>query len=75
MTAIRVQLSQIQTDIEWIKLNIKDNLKNWKKENVSYPKISKENRCELKALYFKDVLDLKKLTEYNYKEWTDFNSQ
>jgi len=23
MTAIRVQLSQIQTDIEWIKLNIK----------------------------------------------------
>ena len=61
--------------INWIKLNIKDNLKNWKKENVSYPKISKENRCELKALYFKDVSDLKKLTEYNYKEWTDFNSQ
>ena len=61
--------------INWIKLNIKDNLKNWKKENVSYPKISKENRSELKALYFKDVSDLKKLTEYNYKEWTDFNSQ
>ena len=61
--------------INWIKLNIKDSLKNWKKENVSYPKISKENRCELKALYFKDVSDLKKLTEYNYKEWTDFNSQ
>lgn len=61
--------------INWIKLNIKDSLKNWKKENVSYPKISKENRSELKALYFKDVSDLKKLTEYNYKEWTDFNSQ
>ena len=61
--------------INWIKLNIKDSLKNWKKENVSYPKISEENRCELKALYFKDVSDLKKLTEYNYKEWTDFNSQ
>ena len=61
--------------INWIKLNIKDNLKNWKKENVSYPKISKENRSELKALYFKDVSDLKKLTEYNYKEWTDFNSK
>jgi len=26
-------------------------------------------------LYFKDVSELKKLTEYNYKEWTDFNSQ
>ena len=61
--------------INWIKLNIKDSLKNWKKENVSYPKISKENRSELKALYFKDVSELKKLTEYNYKEWTDFNFQ
>ena len=61
--------------INWIRLNIKDNLKNWEKENVSYPKISKENRCELKALYFEDVSELKKLTEYNYKEWTDFNSQ
>ena len=61
--------------INWIRLNIKNNLKNWKKENVIYPKLSKENRCELKALYFKDVSELKKLTEYNYKEWTDFNSQ
>ena len=61
--------------INWIILNIKNNLKNWKKENVSYPKLSKENRYELKALYFKDVSELKKLTEYNYKEWTDFNSQ
>ena len=61
--------------INWIILNIKNNLKNWKKENVSCPKLSKENRYELKALYFKDVSELKKLTEYNYKEWTDFNSQ
>ena len=61
--------------INWIRLNIKNNLKNWKKENVSCPKLSKENRYELKALYFKDVSELKKLTEYNYKEWTDFNSQ
>ena len=61
--------------INWIKLNIKNNLKNWKKENVNYPKLSKENRYELKKLYFKDVSDLKRLTEYNYKEWTDFNSQ
>ena len=61
--------------INWIGLNIKNNLKNWKKENVSCPKLSKENRYELKALYFKDVSELKKLTEYNYKEWTDFNSQ
>ena len=61
--------------INWIRLNIKNNLKNWKKENVNYPKLSKENRYELKTLYFKDVSDLKRLTEYNYKEWTDFNSQ
>ena len=61
--------------INWIRLNIKNSLKNWKKENVSCPKLSKENRYELKALYFKDVSELKKLTEYNYKEWTDFNSQ
>ena len=61
--------------INWIILNIKNNLKNWKKENVSCPKLSKENRYELKALYFKDVSELKKLTEYNYKEWTDFNTQ
>ncbi len=60
--------------INLIKLNIKNSLRNWRKENVSYPKLSKENRYELKALYSKDVSDLKKLTEYNYKEWTDFNS-
>jgi hypothetical protein len=60
--------------IDWIKISIKNSLKNWDKEKASYPKISKENRYDLKALYSKDVSDLKKLTHCNYREWTDFNS-
>ena len=59
--------------INWIKISIKNSLKNWDREKASYPKISKENRYDLKSLYSKDVSDLKKLTHYNYREWTDFN--
>ena len=60
--------------IEMIKTRIKGSLQKWDKENIKYPKLTKEYRSKLKVLYSKDIYDLKKITNYNFNEWTDFNS-
>ena len=63
-----------KTTIEIIKTRIKSSLQKWDKKNIKYPKLTKEYRSKLKMLYSKDIHDLKKITNYSFNEWTDFNS-
>ena len=59
--------------INMIKKRIKMLLDNWEKEKINYPKLSIENRNDLKLVYSNDISKLKQLTNNSYKEWVDFS--
>lgn len=63
---------------EYFIINIKEQLKNItflkNRQPLEYPKITNDQRKWLNSIYYEDIRILKKLTNQNFNEWSDFKN-